>query len=131
MSSTNTVNISVSLDTSANPPVQISNRNQQATSGDTIRWQKSDNNDNFDIVSLSPTGAGTAFAAANTGGNGQWLTSEYQPPSADPGAEYPYILSVTSGGNTYTTTKTTTTDEYEASSKVAKSLAGDKPVIRN
>lgn len=131
MSAMNTVNISVTLDTNANPPVVVSNRNQQATSGDTIRWQKADNNDSFDIVSLSPTGEGEAFSTANTGGNGQWLTSTYQPPDTSAGKEYPYTLTVTSGGKSYNTTQTVTTKTEDTSANVAFSVSGGKPVIRN
>ena len=122
-----TVNIYVSLDTStsANPHVILttlgggSARSQQASSGDTIKWQKHDINDQFDITSLNPTGTGTAFATATTGGGGQWLKSVYQPPSTNQDAQYPYTLTVTKDGIPYDTTKTT------------RDLVEDRPVIRN
>lgn len=119
------MNIYVSLDTSAKPPVHLtgqgggSARSQQASSGDTIKWQKKDNNDTFDVSSLAPTGNGQAFAAPNLGGKGQWLTSKYQPASTDPSDEYPYTLTVTSGGKPYTTTK------------VGTEFDNGRPVIRN
>lgn len=109
-----TVIIYVSLDTSANPPVILKNsggnsaRDVTAASGDTIKWQKQDNNDKFDISSLAPTGVGEAFSAPNAGGSGQWLTSEFYPPLGDPaGTDYPYTLTVTDeDGEQYTTTAT-------------------------
>lgn len=120
-----TVNINVSLDTSANPPVVLTNRagasarSQQANSGDTIRWQKHDSNDNFDISSLEPTGAGQAFSSPAPGGSGQWLSSEYQPPDSAPTAEFAYTLTVTSNGTEYSTTEQE--DEPD----------NGRPVIRN
>ena len=120
-----TVNIYVSLDINADPPVELTDlgggsaRSEQASSGDTIKWQKKDNNDQFDITSLDPTGSGEAFSTATTGGNGQWLSATYQPPGSDPGDEYPYTLTVTKGTDTYTTTGTTIKAD------------DDKPVIRN
>ncbi len=119
-----TVNIYVSLDINADPPVELtklgsgSARSMQASSGDTIKWQKKDNNDQFDIASLDPTGVGQAFSTATTGGNGQWLSATYQPPSSNPGDEYPYTLTVTQGTNTYTTTDTL-------------NATNGRPVIRN
>lgn len=107
-----TVNIFVSLDTKANPPVVLkdsagnSARSEKASSGDTIKWQRQDNNDNFDIDSLAPTGAGQAFATASTGGSGQWLTSVYQPTDSSPTAKFPYTLTVKDGTDSYTTTET-------------------------
>lgn len=119
-----TVNIFVSLDITANPPVQLvdqagnSARSKQASSGDTIRWQKRDNNDSFDITALEPTGNGTAFSTPTTAPGGQWLSCTFQPPSPD--TEYPYTLTVTtSDGNQYTTTDT------------SKKRDEDRPVIRN
>jgi hypothetical protein len=120
-----TVNIYVKLDTSANPPVTLtkeggqSARSRQASSGDTIKWQKKDNNDSFDISSLDPTGTGQAFGAPTLGGSGQWLKSAYQPPSTNPGAEYVYTLTVTLNGQSYTTTESGLAAE------------NGRPVIRN
>jgi len=119
-----TVNIYVSLDINADPQVDLTNlgggsaRSMQASSGDTIKWQKKDNNDQFDITSLDPTGAGEAFATATTGGNGQWLKSDYQPTSSDPNDDFPYTLTVTMNGTPYTTTESLTATD-------------GKPVIRN
>jgi hypothetical protein len=120
-----TVNIYVSLDKNANPPVHLtksgggSARSQQASSCDTIKWQKKDNNDKFEVSGLAPTGTGEAFAAPTSGGSGQWLTSVYQPASTDPKKEYPYTLTVTAGGMSYTTTE----EENEPDD--------GRPVIRN
>ncbi len=120
------VNISVSLNTAANPPVVLSKRKQDADAGDTIRWQKHDNNDRFDITSLSPTGSDEAFSDATTGGNGQWLKSTFQPSGT---GEYEYTLTVTKDGVSCTTTETVarvaTTDGKE------DGLVERRPVIRN
>ncbi len=119
-----TVNIYVSLDINADPEVELTDlgggsaRSMQASSGDTIKWQKKDNNDQFDITTLEPTGSGEAFATATTGGNGQWLKSVYQPTSSDPEKKYPYTLTVTQDGTPYTTTE-------------SLSATNDRPVIRN
>lgn len=120
-----TVNIYVSLDTTANPAVELttlgggSARSQKVSDGDTIKWQKKDNTDDFDITKLKPTGSGKAFGTATTGGSGQWLKSDYQPTSSGPTDEFPYTLTVTKGEDTYNTTKTSI------------ELTDDKPVIRN
>ncbi len=124
-----TVNIYVTLDTNANPAVVLkeqngsSARSEPAANGDTIKWQKQDTNDDFDITGLSPTGTGEAFSTPTTGGSGQWLSSTYQPPSSDPDAEYPYTLTVTTGTppNTHTYNTTETSDQ----------ATDDRPVIRN
>ena len=119
-----TINIDVSLDTTANPAVELtkmsggSARSQKASTGNTIKWQKKDNTDNFDITKLEPTGPGTAFGTATTGGNGQWLKSDYQPTSTGPNDEFPYTLTVTKDGVPYDTTE-------------SPELTDDKPVIRN
>jgi hypothetical protein len=121
-----TVNIFVKLETDENPPVVLkdsagnSARDVKAAYGDTIKWQKQDNNDQFDISSLAPTGAGEAFSAPTPGGSGQWLQSTFNPPSGDPvDTPYPYTLTVTQGSSTYTTTETE--DEPD----------NGRPVIRN
>jgi hypothetical protein len=122
-----TVPIQVTLDTTQNPPVILkdssgnSARSVTASSGDTIKWQKHDNNDKFNISSLSPTGAGEAFSAPAPGGSGQWLSSDFTPPSSDPsGTEYPYTLTVTAeNGTSYTTTQTEAAPD------------NNRPVIRN
>lgn len=122
-----TVIIYVSLDTSANPPVELKNsggnsaRDVTAASGDTIKWQKQDNNDKFDITGLSPTGPGEAYSTPTTGGSGQWLQTTFSPPAGDPsGTDYPYTLTVTDeDGKQYTTTETEDTPD------------NGRPVIRN
>ena len=123
-----TINIFVTLDTTGNPAVILkdsagnSARSEGADDGDTIKWQKSDNDDDFDITELDPTGEGEAYGTATTapGGSGQWLSAEYTPTSSDPDAQYPYTLTVeTSDGTEYNTTKTSPdTDD-------------DRPVIHN
>ena len=123
----NTVNIFVSLDTdaSANPHVILtvlgggSGRNEVATSGDTITWKKKDNNDNFKITCLAPTGENQAFSVATISGNGKSLSSEYQPTSSDPNAEFSYTLTVDQDGTSYDTTITSSHAD------------DDRPVIRN
>ena len=108
-----TVNIFVTLETSQNPPVILddsagkSARSVTAANGDTIKWQKKDNNDRFDIVGLAPTGAGEAFSTPSPGGSGQNLTSTFNPPAGDPsGTDYPYTLTVKAeDGTEYTTTE--------------------------
>jgi len=112
-----TVTIDVSLDTSADPAVVLSSRNKKAANGDTIRWQKKDNNDKFDITDLQPNGANSVFGAPDKGGSGQWLDSKFN--GTGSGNEYEYTLTVTSGKNSYDTTKTTTEPD------------GGRPVIRN
>lgn len=126
-----TVIIYVTLDTNHNPPVVLkdgagnSARTQDASSGDTIKWQKQDNNDKFDISSLAPTGTGEAFSSPTPGGSGQWLQTTFCPPSSDPSdTDYPYTLTVTvtdenGKQHNYTTTET--------------EIAPDngRPVIRN
>lgn len=120
-----TVNIYVSLDINANPQVELtqlgggSARSQSASGGDTIRWQKKDNNDQFNITSLTPTGSNQAFATPATGGGGQWLSSVFQPDCSSQTDEFPYTLTVTKGAVTYNTTK------------VSAELEDDRPVIRN
>lgn len=119
-------NIFVELDTAANPAVILTDsagnsaRGVQAVAGDTIRWQKRDNDDNFDIMDLEPTGTGEAFGDYSTGGSGQWLESEYQPTNTNPFASFAYTLEVETPDN----------DPYDTTEKGA-SPTNDRPVIRN
>ena len=114
-----TVTLNVELNTTANPPVIISNRQQTATSGSKIRWQKKDNNDNFDITTLAPTGTGEAFSTATTGGSGQWLETTFSDGGAPAGTDFPYTLTVSSGGTNYNSTQ------------VEPEPDNGRPVIRN
>lgn len=124
----NTVTINVSLDENGNPPVELtdssgkSDRDQTVANGDTIKWMKKDNNDSFDIIRLTPTGAGEAFSTPTLGGNGQWLTSVFDSGNSPAGTPFAYTLSVrTTSGITKifnTTANTRKKDE-------------DRPVIRN
>lgn len=122
-----TLNIYVTLDVNANPQVILkdsagnSARNEKAASGNTIKWQKQDNNDKFDITSLAPTGPGEAFSAATTGGSGQWLQSEFYPLTGDPpDTPYSYTLTVTDeDGHPHDTTQTENAPD------------DGRPVIRN
>lgn len=126
-----TVPIKVSLDTGANVDLHVilydqngqKKRSQVAADGNLLKWQKKDNNDDFDITKLEPTGSGQSFSAQNTGGSGQWLSSTYQPTNADPSAEFEYTLTVT-------VTTPTGTKEY-TTTKNSSELENDKPVIRN
>jgi len=124
-----TLNIYVTLDVNANPKVILkdsagnSARDETTASGNTIRWQKHDNNDKFDITGLAPTGSGEAFSTPTPapGGSGQWLQSEFYPPTGDPpDTAYSYTLTVTAeGGTTYNTTQTENAPD------------DGRPVIRN
>lgn len=118
--------IHVSLETGDNPAVILelpaggSGRAIKADDGDTIRWQKKDNSDDFNIKDLSPTGDGEAFAPFSTGGSGQWLESEYQPTNLNPYAAFAYTLEVETPDNqTYDTTQR------------ANLPTDNRPVIRN
>lgn len=111
--------IKVTLDKSGDPAVVLTNRSQEATANDTIKWQKQDNNDDFDIATLNPSGTGTAFSTPTVGGSGQNLSCTYTPTSSDPGAEFQYTLTVTSEGVSYDTTKASTQPDE------------GRPVIRN
>jgi hypothetical protein len=118
--------ILVSLDTSGNPAVILevaggaSGRAVQASDGDTIKWQKNDNNDNFNIKDLTPTGNGEAFAPYTTGGSGQWLQSDYQPTNLNPYASFAYTLEVETPDNT----------TYDTTER-AGVPTDNRPVIRN
>jgi hypothetical protein len=100
MKTTKTVNLTVTLDKTAIPPVVISCRKQLAAPGDTVRWQKQDPNDDFDITDFEPVGVGEAFQDMKTGGNGQWLSVVFSPDKTS--WNYPYTLTVTSGDDEYT-----------------------------
>ena len=110
-----TRNIDVELNTSANPPVILSTRNQQATAGDTIKWKKKDNNDSFTITSLEPNG--TPFSQPEVGGSGNNLSCTFEPGTET--GSFPYTLTVTSAGTAYTTTD------------ASRERDEGRPVIRN
>ena len=115
---TTVINVTLNTSPSANPNVVLSNRNAEATSGDTIRWQSAGTG--FTVTSLDPHGDGEAFSAPSVGGNGQFLETTYQPPDTSPGVTYSYTLTVTaSNGTAYNTTERESVPD-----------AG-RPVIRN
>lgn len=124
-----TLNIFVTLDTEANPQVILkdsagnSARDETTASGNTIKWQKQDNNDKFKITGLAPTGTGEAFSTPTQapGNSGQWLQSEFYPPTGDPpDTAYSYTLTVTDeDGGEHTTTQTENAPD------------DGRPVIRN
>lgn len=124
----NTVTINVSLDENGNPPVELtdssgkSDRDQKVDNGDTIKWMKKDNNDSFNIIELTPTGAGEAFSTPLLGGNGQWLTSVFDSGNSPAGTPFAYTLSVrTTSGIPKVYNTTAQTHERDE----------DRPVIRN
>lgn len=102
-----TVPITVELQIDQNPPVKLDQRKPIAQSGDTIQWQKI-GNATFEFTSLSPAGDGTAFSDPATSGNGNRYSSVFTATEKKvPGqeyVEYPYTLTVTANGQTYTTT---------------------------
>lgn len=125
------VTIWVSLDTGENPPVGLDDRSKVASSGETIKWKKKDDNGDeydFEISSLVPAGEDTAFLNPEMNKRRSKLECEFNPDLPD--TEYPYTLTVTfdDGGvlKQYDTTET-----VKSSSKVAFSTTGGRPVIRN
>jgi len=119
-----TVTIDISLDIAAQPPfaqVRLTSRNKTAANGDTIKWQKRDDDDSFEIISLEVSGPGEAFSTPTLQANGKWLKSDFSTDGAPAGTAFPYTLTV----------RTTTAPETDYDTTVELELVEDKPVIRN
>lgn len=136
-----TVILDVELDTSANPPVEISNRTQKVPKGDKIKWMKKGNQsfkfndfvpeeDPFDDVKISDNK----------------IECNFKPGDTDPGTDFPYTITVESDGKYYTSDETgvsktepvvlsadisSTEQESLAAAPTPKALADGKAVIRN
>lgn len=122
-----TKNIWVMLDATANPQVVLTNRHKEVSSGDTIKWKKKDEDDDFEISSLVPAGHGTAFLDPEINKRRTKLTCEFSPDSS--GKDYPYTLTVTvdqlGGLKQYDTTESIRSSIEDEFSE------GGRPVIRN
>jgi hypothetical protein len=112
-----TLQLTVDLDTTANPAVIISNRNPQAEAGAKIKWLKKTGAADFNINSFDPQS--TPFD--NVSVTATKIECDFNPPSGDPeGTDYPYTITVTYDGNTYSS------DKLEGPEPT-----GDRAVIRN
>jgi len=113
-----TLQLTVDLDTSANPAVIISNRSPKADSGGKIKWIKKSGALGFDIQSFNPKS--TPFEEVTESAS-KVDCDKFNPPPADPeNTQYPYTITVTYDGNTYSS------DELKGTEPT-----GDRAVIRN
>jgi hypothetical protein len=112
-----TVKLDVDLDTTADPPVQISNRDKKVPSGDNIKWDKAPGAPNFSFSDFQPQS--TPFDSVSVQSNK--VECDFSPPSTDPSdTEYPYTITVTYNDEEYTSDKSTVTQP-----------TGGRAVIRN
>lgn len=111
-----TLNLDVSLDTSANPPVVISSRKADANSGDKIKWHREGGALAFKFTSFEPE----AVPFTNVDVADNKTECDFQPGSDPSGTEYQYTITVEYDGDTYTSDEADVTVPTEG-----------KAVIRN
>ena len=100
-----TVILDVSLDTSANPPVIISNRIKKAAKGDKIKWKKKSGSLDFKFTDF----AGDDPPFDNVDKADKKIECDFEPPTKiDPEKEtdYPYTITVKYNGESYTSDET-------------------------
>lgn len=96
-SSVGTVILDVNLDTTANPPVQISNRNQLAASGDKIKWKKQSGAPDFKFTDFQPQSS----PFNNVSISDDKIECDFST-AAPGGTEFPYTITVEYDGQSYT-----------------------------
>lgn len=114
---TDTLTLDVDLDTSKNPPVEISNRNAKGDVGGKIKWKKKQGAPNFVFSGFDPQS--TPFDNVDIADNK--IECDFNPAAGTPGdTKFPYTVTVTYKGKDYTSDK----------SEVSQPTEG-RAVIRN